>query len=109
MKTILYYLLFGFSILTIQAQEDFDLKANQLVQECMDRAGIVGSASGVHRNGVVEWTNSSGFSSADDKIPFTNTTITRMGSFAKPITAIAIMQLLEAGKLGLDDPISKYV
>lgn len=39
-----------------------------------------------------------------------NTPVTRfnLGSMNKMITAVAVMQLIEAGKLELDDPLSKY-
>lgn len=40
---------------------------------------------------------------ADAKTPF------RIGSITKQFTAAAIMKLVERGKVGLDDPISKYV
>ena len=33
----------------------------------------------------------------------------RIASMTKPITSVAIMMLVEAGKLGLDDPVSKYL
>jgi methyl acetate hydrolase len=35
--------------------------------------------------------------------------IFRIASMTKPVTSVAAMMLFEAGKLGLDDPISKYV
>jgi CubicO group peptidase (beta-lactamase class C family) len=33
----------------------------------------------------------------------------RIASMTKPVTSVAVMMLLEAGKLGLDDPVSKYL
>lgn len=33
----------------------------------------------------------------------------RIASMTKPVTSVAAMMLVEAGKLGLDDPVSKYV
>lgn len=35
-------------------------------------------------------------------------TVFRLGSITKQFTAASIMQLVEAGKIGLDDPVSKY-
>ncbi|EGF48692.1 beta-lactamase class C-like penicillin binding protein, partial [Lacticaseibacillus rhamnosus MTCC 5462] len=37
------------------------------------------------------------------------TTLFQIGSIQKAITAVAVMQLVEAGKLRLDDPVSKYL
>src|SRR5262249_44032959 len=33
----------------------------------------------------------------------------RIASMTKPVTSVAAMMLVEAGRLGLDDPVSKYV
>src|SRR5207244_13178028 len=35
--------------------------------------------------------------------------IFRIASMTKPVTSVAIMMLKEQGKLGLDDPVSKYL
>ena len=41
--------------------------------------------------------------------PMATDLYTRIGSVTKSFTTTAILQLVDAGKLGLDDPISKYV
>jgi serine beta-lactamase-like protein LACTB, mitochondrial len=33
----------------------------------------------------------------------------RIGSISKPLTAVALMQLVEQGKIDLDAPVQKYV
>ena len=33
----------------------------------------------------------------------------RLASMSKPVTGVAIMMLVEEGKVGLDDPITKYL
>jgi CubicO group peptidase (beta-lactamase class C family) len=43
------------------------------------------------------------------KAPLTDKTIFRLFSMTKAITAVVSMQLLEEGKIRLDDPISKYI
>jgi CubicO group peptidase (beta-lactamase class C family) len=43
------------------------------------------------------------------KAPMTDKTIFRLFSMTKAITAVVSMQLLEEGKIKLDDPISKYI
>ena len=39
----------------------------------------------------------------------TEDTIFAIASMTKPITCVAVMTLVEQGKLGLDDPVSKYL
>jgi CubicO group peptidase (beta-lactamase class C family) len=41
--------------------------------------------------------------------PMTADTIFRLYSMSKPITSVAAMMLVEDGKLGLGDPVSKYI
>ncbi|MDP3496044.1 MAG: serine hydrolase [Hyphomonadaceae bacterium] len=41
-------------------------------------------------------------------VPVKPETVFRLGSITKQFTAAAIMQLVEQGKIGLDDPVSKY-
>src|SRR5436190_2138287 len=44
----------------------------------------------------------------EDFAPVTSSTLFRLGSISKPITATAILQLWERGKLDLDAPVQKY-
>ena len=41
--------------------------------------------------------------------PLEEDDIFRMASMTKPITSVAVMQLVEQGKIGLYDPVSKYI
>src|SRR5712672_4394373 len=43
------------------------------------------------------------------KLPMTPDTIFALHSMTKPITSLAAMMLIDAGKLALDDPVSKYI
>ncbi len=49
-----------------------------------------------------------GFASRELNVPVAPDSIFRIGSITKQFTAAAIMQLAEAGKLSVEDPISKY-
>jgi CubicO group peptidase (beta-lactamase class C family) len=46
---------------------------------------------------------------SDLKQPVNSATIFHWGSITKTLTAVAIMQLRDRGKLSLDDPVVKYV
>ena len=43
------------------------------------------------------------------RLPMTDDTIFRLYSMSKPITSVAAMMLIDAGKLKLDDPLAKYI
>ncbi|THD34480.1 MAG: class A beta-lactamase-related serine hydrolase [Sphingomonas sp.] len=49
-----------------------------------------------------------GLANIDDKATATPRTIYRFGSITKPITAVAVLQLYERGRLDLDAPIQRY-
>lgn len=55
------------------------------------------------------WTKGFGVADLENQVPASPATMYRIGSISKPITAVAILQLAERGKLDLDAPIQKYV
>jgi D-alanyl-D-alanine carboxypeptidase len=71
--------------------------------------GLPGVAVGVVSNQELVWSKGFGFANIKAQLPMTATTKFRMASNSKLFTAIAIMQLREEGKLGLDDPVVKYL
>jgi CubicO group peptidase (beta-lactamase class C family) len=71
--------------------------------------GLPGIAVGVVSDQELVWAKGFGFADIKAKLPMTATTKFRMASHSKLFTAIAIMQLREEGKLGLDDPVVKHL
>lgn len=55
------------------------------------------------------WADGFGFQDAQKKIPATENTVYRVGSVSKLFTDIAVMQLVEQGKLDLDAPVQTYL
>ena len=49
-----------------------------------------------------------GFSDLENRVAATPQTVYRTASIAKPLTAIAVLQLVERGKIQLDQPIGNY-
>lgn len=56
----------------------------------------------------VVWAAGFGFQDRDRKTPATAQTVYRVGSVSKLYTDVAVMQLVEEGKLDLDAPVAKY-
>ena len=52
---------------------------------------------------------SDAFGEGSPGVPARIDTIVRLDSLTKPLTAAAIMSLADAGKLTLNDPVSKYL
>jgi D-alanyl-D-alanine carboxypeptidase len=55
------------------------------------------------------WAKGYGFANLDKRLPAAPSTLYRIASISKLFTAIAIMQLRDAGKLQLDDPVAKHL
>ena len=66
------------------------------------------SVAVVERDKLI-FTTSDGFSDLENKTPAAAHTLWRIASVSKPIAATAAMQLVEQGKLKLDEPIWTYV
>lgn len=70
---------------------------------------IPGMSIGVVHGKELVWSKGYGYANLEKKIPATPTTVYRIGSLTKLFTATAVLQLRDAGKLQLDDPVSKYL
>ena len=66
------------------------------------------SAAVVHDQQVV-WKGGFGYADLDRKVPATAETIYSICSISKLFTSVAVMQLRDAGRLRLDDPLSKHL
>src|ERR1700753_4493379 len=79
------------------------------VQSQVDTNKVPGAILLIRRNGQTAYFKSFGVRDPATKAPMTPDTIFRIYSMSKPITTVAAMILVEEGKLGLDDPLSKYI
>jgi CubicO group peptidase (beta-lactamase class C family) len=70
---------------------------------------IPGFAIAVAVDGRIVWSEAFGYADLEAKRPATAATQFRIGSVSKPLTATAIAQLFETGKLDLDAPVQRYV
>ncbi|HJT36183.1 MAG TPA: serine hydrolase domain-containing protein [Pirellulales bacterium] len=88
------------------AQSDSVRAAMQPFVDSGDVAGIVTFIG--NKDGVVD-VQVLGVADIEQKLPMRRDTIFRIASMTKPITALAIMQLVEEGKLNVEDPVEKYL
>ena len=75
----------------------------------MTYRALPGIAVGVVSDQELVWAKGFGFADVDSRTPMTPDTKFRMASHSKLFTATAIMQLRDAGKVRLDDPVVKYL
>jgi D-alanyl-D-alanine carboxypeptidase len=72
-------------------------------------AGCFSGAALVAKNGKQVFTSVYGLADRNKKIPNHPGTQFRVGSMNKMFTATAVLQLVQAGKLNLSDPLGKYL
>ncbi len=82
--------------------------ANRQAKEWIAR-GTPGLAVAVAVDGRIVYSEGFGFADLEERVPVWPTTKFRIGSISKPLTATALMELVEAGKVDLDAPVQKYV
>ncbi len=84
-------------------------KVDDFVQAALKQQRIPGLALAVMRDGKIVKAKGYGLANVELNVPVIPETIFQSGSTGKQFTAMAIMMLVEDGKLGLDDKISKYL
>ncbi len=75
----------------------------------MSEQKIPGLSVAVVAENQLRWSSGFGVSDLENQVPARAHTVYRLASISKPITAVALMQLVEQGKVDLDTPIRKYV
>ena len=75
------------------------------LQKLVDDGKIAGGVAEIARHGKVAYVASFGYRDLASKTPMTDDTIFAIASMTKPITCVAVMTLVEQGKIGLDDPV----
>jgi N-acyl-D-amino-acid deacylase len=81
--------------------EPFD----RLMTSFMAQHKVPGGALAVTRSGRLVYARGFGYANLEAKQPVQPTSLFRIASLSKPITAVAVLQLAEQGKLKLDDKV----
>ena len=90
----------------IQAQFE---KAEQSIQQIFQEEKIVGLSVAVVKNNKMMYTHSFGVKNLETSEPLTNENIFRIASISKSFSATSIMQLVESGKLNLEEDVSNLL
>ena len=74
----------------------------------VDAGDLAGAVTLVWRDGEVVQTVAVAWRDVEAGLPIERDTIFRIASMTKPITCAAALMLMEEGKFGLDDPITRW-
>jgi CubicO group peptidase (beta-lactamase class C family) len=82
---------------------------DKLFTSFMERSQSPGAVLGVIIDGELVWVKAAGVREKTNNAPVTTDTVFRIASMTKSFTAMSILKLRDAGKLSLDEPVSKYI
>lgn len=105
MKNTLFIVLSLFSLSVFAQDQEIDA----IIKREMQERKIPGLQVSVVQNGKIVLNRSYGIANIQDGIPVTGQSIFAINSITKVFSAVAIMKLVEEGKLILSDPVSKYL
>jgi len=105
--------LFALSSLSLAAQESPIgtrlARVRQLLVSEMAKRKIPGLAIAVADRERILWDDALGYADLENGTPVKETSRFRLASISKPLTAVAVLQLVEQGRIGLDADIREYV
>lgn len=84
-------------------------RIHETIQRHIDAGDISGAVTLMARRGRIVHFEAHGLMDIESKKPMEKDTIFRLASMSKPIAAVAVLMLIEEGKVRLDDPVSKFI
>lgn len=108
LRTTAVALVLLLSINPVKAQTAPD-SVDQLVQRAMRQLRIPGVQLAVVRHGQLVKLGNYGLANVQDSVPVTTQTPFFLNSITKAFVGVAVMQLVEAGKLDLTAPVGRYL
>jgi CubicO group peptidase (beta-lactamase class C family) len=84
-------------------------RINDVVHQYIASNQISGAVTVVARRGRIAHFEANGLMDIESKTPMRKDAIFRMASMSKPVTGVAILMLMEEGKLRLTDPVSRFI
>lgn len=102
----LFWLLFLPLTLVANAQSE---KADAAIASIMNEFSVTGLSVAVVKKNKIIYSKSFGYQNKETKKPLSSDHLFRIASISKSFSATAIMQLVEKGKISLDDDVSDLV
>src|SRR5688572_17693258 len=84
-------------------------RIDQMLERRIAAGEMAGAVAIVARKGKVVHLTAKGVMDLESKQPVTASTMFRVASMTKPVTSVAIMMMIEEGKIRLNDPVSRYI
>lgn len=110
-KKIIRFLVVFVSILGIifSGKEVLQNRNKDYIDKLVDKYNPVGAAVGIIEDGKIKEIRNYGYADLEHKISVDDNTKFKIASISKTVTSYAIMQLVDEGKLNLDEPVNNYL
>lgn len=82
---------------------------DRIAVNALERRPLPGLSVGVARGGRTILAKGYGYADLEKRVQASAETVYHLGSISKQFTAAAVMRLVECGKVGLEDPLTKYL
>lgn len=105
MRRFLLLLLIGVTSNQATATEKIDAFLRRFIAQNQ----VPGAAVAISREGKLLYARGFGWADQESKTRVKPTSLFRIASISKPITAVAILRLSERGRIALDDPMVKHL
>lgn len=116
MKTMLYALMMGLATPVYAGSGVKEVASPSGLSEAvahafadMNQPGHPGCSVGIQQNGQVIFTGGYGYADIENQVLITPNTYFNIASMSKQFTVLAIMSLVNEGKMALDDDVRKYI
>jgi CubicO group peptidase (beta-lactamase class C family) len=80
-----------------------------MLRQHVEDGRVAGLVAGVARHGKIVYLESMGWADKELNLEMSEDSIFQIRSMTKPITSLAVMQLVENGRLRLEDPVAAYI
>ena len=80
-----------------------------LLEQAVERKQIAGAVALLARDGKLGYLRAKGLQDVEAGKEMTTDTLFRIASMSKPVTSVAVMILVDDGRLRVTDPVSKYL
>ncbi|MBO9123413.1 MULTISPECIES: serine hydrolase domain-containing protein [unclassified Rhizobium] len=87
----------------------FGAGVDKAIDAALDDKRLVGAVVLIMQDGKPVYRRAAGLADREAGLAMTEDTIFRFASVTKPIVTIAAMRLVEQGRMGLDDPITRWL
>lgn len=106
---VLAQLLFSLPAVAQKPRADRFSGVREFIHKAMEENDLPSVAVAVARDGRIIWEEGFGWADLDRRIPATERTMYSLASISKPMTATALMRLVEQGRVELDRPANDYL